>query len=96
MSSGLKQKLTQREAERERLQSQAEQLQKLVVKVTDIPRVTDAMIDEWIDYLREALEVEERKTARRVMCDIVSKIGSKRAKGKSIILSRSILMLQGV
>ncbi len=81
LSPSLKEKLTKREAECERLKSHAAQLQALVVQVSDIPRVSNDILDEWIDSMRQSLQSENTEIARRALRHFVSKVILKDAEG---------------
>ncbi len=74
LSPSLKEKLTKREAERARLKTQVSQLQKLLVKVSDIPRVSDELLDGWIDSMREALLSKDVEAARHAIRHFVDKV----------------------
>ncbi|MBK8024962.1 MAG: recombinase family protein [Chloroflexi bacterium] len=81
LSPSLREKLTKREAERERLKTQADQLHRLVVKAADIPRITNAMIDEWIESIRVALQSDDLEAARSALRHFVSKVVVKDGEG---------------
>ena len=81
LSPSLKEKLTKREAEKAHLKSQESHLRKLIVKIIDIPQVTNEMIEEWIVHLRDGLKNAELEVARRTLRQFVSKVVVKDGKG---------------
>jgi hypothetical protein len=74
LSPSLREKLTKREAEKERLSTEVLRLEKMIVKARDIPRITDEMIDDWPIYIRTALLSEGIELARRAIRHFVSKV----------------------
>ncbi|NUQ04670.1 MAG: hypothetical protein HUU31_12360 [Anaerolineae bacterium] len=74
LSPSLKEKLTKREAEKERLKSEVSVLERTIISVTEIPHITDAMIDEWIAHIRTALQSTDLEVSRRAIRQFVSKI----------------------
>ncbi len=81
LSPSLKEKLTKREAEKSQLKSQESHLKKLIVKIIDIPQVTNEMIEEWIVHLRDGLKNAELEVSRRTLRQFVSKVVVKDGKG---------------
>ena len=74
LSPSLKEKLIQREAEKERLHTEVANLKKMMVKSKAIPFVTDQMIGEWLDHIRAALQSDNLEVARKALRQFVSKI----------------------
>lgn len=74
LSPSLREKLTKREADRERMRSQIAQLRKLVVKASDIPRVSTEVLDGWIRHMQHTLQGDDSATARRALRHLVSRI----------------------
>ncbi len=74
LSPSLRDQLAKREAEKEKLRTEITLLESLIVKTPDIPRITDAMIEEWLTYIRAALKSDDLEIARRAIRQFVSKI----------------------
>jgi len=81
LSPSLKEKLTKREGEKERLKAEIALLERTLVQAPDIARITDAMIDEWLVYIRAALQSDDLELARRALRQFVSKIVVKNGEG---------------
>lgn len=74
LSPSLKEKLTKREGEKERLKAEIALLERTLVREPDIAHITEVMIDDWLVYVRAALQRDDLELARRALRQFVSKI----------------------
>jgi hypothetical protein len=74
LSPNIQARLAQREAEERDLIAEAANLEEMMVKPVDIPKITDQRIQEWIGHMREALTGEDIDLARRAIRQFVAKI----------------------
>ncbi len=82
LSPSLKEKLTKREGEKERLKAEIALLERTLVREPDIAHITEVMIDDWLVYVRAALQSDDLELARRALRQFVSKIVVKNGEGE--------------
>lgn len=81
LSPSLKEKLTKREGEKERLKAEIALLERTLVR-EPIAHITEVMIDDWLVYVRAALQSDDLELARRALRQFVSKIVVKNGEGE--------------
>lgn len=77
----LQQRYDTRKREEEELLTELSTMKALHVKPQKIARITDQMLDGWIEHMRAALECGDRATARRTIQQFVAKIVIKNGTG---------------
>jgi site-specific DNA recombinase len=70
----LKQRYDTRKREEEELASELARLKKLRVKPAAIAHISDEMLDQWIQHIREAFENGDQAVVRRTIRQFVAKI----------------------
>ena len=73
-STSLQARLQEREDEECKLIAELVNLQELLVKLKDIPKVTDQQLDDWIASIRQALTGDDIELARQAIRQFVAKI----------------------
>jgi hypothetical protein len=81
LSPSLKDKLTKREAEKEKLKGEVALLEQMMVKSPNIPLITNTMLDEWIAHIGAALRSDNTELAHRALRQFVSKIVLEEGEG---------------
>lgn len=73
-STSLQARLQEREDEERKLIAELVNLQDLLIKPKDIPKVTDAQLADWIEHIRQALTGDDIELARQAIRQFVAKI----------------------
>ncbi len=84
LSPTLRDKLTKREAERERLKLDMDQLEHLLVRSPDMTQVADELLEDWLLSIRAALQSDDIDLSRRALRQFVEKIVISGSEGKII------------
>ncbi|MEQ8673715.1 MAG: recombinase family protein [Aggregatilineales bacterium] len=77
----LQQRYDERRREEEELLSELAVLEALQVNPGQIARISDEALEGWINYMREALECEDKALARRIIQQFVAKVVIKEGTG---------------
>lgn len=80
-ASHLQQRYDARKREEEELLSEQAVLKALQISPRKIAQISDEALEGWIDYMRTALEGEDRSLARRIIHQFVAKIVIKEGTG---------------
>lgn len=73
-STHLQARLQEREAEERKLIAELVNLEDLIVKRKDVPKITDAQLEAWIASIRQALSGNDIDLARQAIRQLVAKI----------------------
>ncbi len=81
LSPTLRDKLTKREAEKERLKGDIAQFEKMLISSPDIADITGELLDDWLLWIRATLEGEDVELSRRALRQFVEKIVIRGSEG---------------
>ena len=81
----LQQRYDQRKREEGELLTEIATLQALKVNPTEIAMISDEALEGWIEYMRSALEGEDKSVARRNIQQFVAKGGNQRRNRHTLL-----------